>query len=43
MLTVFRLDLPDELRSLGCTHAIEDLIAVPRLVCRKSKRWRDAR
>jgi transposase-like protein len=44
MLTVIRLGLPDELRrSLGCTNAIESLIAVLRQVCRNVKRWRDAR
>src|SRR5271169_3271518 len=44
MLTVIRLDLPDELRrSLGCTNAIESLMAVLRQVCRNVKRWRDAR
>ena len=30
-------------RSLGCTNAIESLIAVLRQVCRNVKRWRDAR
>jgi putative transposase len=35
MLTVIRLGLPDQLRrSLGCTNAIESLIAVLRQVCR---------
>jgi hypothetical protein len=44
MLTVIRLGLPDQLRrSLGCTNAIESLIAVLRQVCRNIKRWRDAR
>jgi transposase-like protein len=44
MLTVIRLGLPDQLRrSLGCTNAIESLIAVLRQVCRNVKRWRDAR
>jgi transposase-like protein len=44
MLTVIRLGLPDELRrSLGCTNAIESLMAVLRQVCRNVKRWRDAR
>jgi transposase-like protein len=44
MLTVIRLGLPDQLRrSLGCTNAIESLMAVLRTVCRNVKRWRDAR
>jgi hypothetical protein len=44
MLTVIRLGPPDELRcSLGCTNAIESLMAVLRQVCRNVKRWRDAR
>ena len=44
MLTVIRLGLPDGLRrSLGCTNAIESLMAVLRQVCRNVKRWRDAR
>jgi putative transposase len=44
MLTVIRLGLPDQLRrSLGCTNAIESLMAVLRKVCRNIKRWRDAR
>ena len=44
MLTVIRLGLPPELRrSLGCTNAIESLMAVLRQVCRNVKRWRDAR
>ncbi len=44
MLTVIRLGLPTQLRrSLGCTNAIESLIAVLRQVCRNVKRWRDAR
>jgi len=44
ILTVIRLGLPDQLRrSLGCTNAIESLIAVLRQVCRNVKRWRDAR
>jgi putative transposase len=44
MLTVIRLGLPDQLRrSLGCTNAIESLIAVLRQVCRNVKCWRDAR
>src|SRR5262245_8175415 len=44
MLTVIRLGLPNELRrSLGCTNAIESLMAVLRQVCRNVKRWRDAR
>ena len=44
MLTVIRLGLPEQLRrSLGCTNAIESLIAVLRQVCRNVKRWRDAR
>ena len=30
-------------RSLGCTNAIESLMAVLRQVCRNVKRWRDAR
>jgi hypothetical protein len=38
------LGLPPELRrSLGCTNAIESLIAVLRQVCRNLTRWRDAR
>lgn len=44
MLTVIRLGLPDQLRrSLGCTNAIESLMAVLRQVCSNVKRWRDAR
>ena len=44
MLTVIRLGLPDQLRrSLGCTNAIESLMAVLRQVCRNVKRWRDAK
>src|SRR5438128_1098797 len=44
MLTVIRLGLPEELRrSLGCTNAIESLMAVLRQVCRNVKGWRDAR
>jgi len=44
MLTVIRLGLPTQLRrSLGCTNAIESLMAVLRQVCRNVKRWRDAR
>ena len=44
MLTVIRLGLPDQLRrSLGCTNAIESLMAVLRQICRNVKRWRDAR
>ena len=44
MLTVIRLGLPDQLRrSLGCTNAIESLMAVLRQVCRNVKCWRDAR
>jgi transposase-like protein len=44
MLTVIRLGLPGELRrSLGCTNAIESLMAVLRQVCRNVKRWRDGR
>jgi Transposase, Mutator family len=44
MLTVIRLGLPDQLRrALGCTNAIESLIAVLRQVCRNVKRWRDVR
>jgi transposase-like protein len=44
MLTVIRMGLPPELRrSLGCTNAIESLMAVLRQVCRNVKRWRDAR
>jgi hypothetical protein len=43
MLTVIRLGLPDPLRrSLGCTTAIESLMAL-RQVCRNVKCWRDAR
>src|SRR5258705_9380890 len=39
MLTVIRLGLPDQLRrSLGCTNAIESLMAVLRQVCRNVKR-----
>jgi hypothetical protein len=39
-----RLGLPPELRrSIGCTNAIENLIAVLRQVCRNVKRWRNAR
>jgi putative transposase len=42
MLTVIRLGLPDGLRrSLGCTNAIESLMAVVRQVCCNGKRWRD--
>jgi hypothetical protein len=41
MLTVIRLGLPDQLRrSLGCTNAIEILIAVLRQF---AATWRDAR
>src|SRR5258707_1557624 len=44
MLPVIRLGLPDQLRrSLGCTNAIESLMAVLRQVCRNGKRWRDSR
>jgi len=44
MLTVIRLGLPDQLRrSLGCTNAIESMIAVLRTVCSNVKRWRNAR
>jgi len=44
MLTVIRLGLPGQLRrSLGCTNAIESLMAVLRQVCRNVKRWRDGR
>jgi len=44
MLTVIRLGLPDQLRrSLGCTNAIESLMAVLRQVCRNVKHWRNAR
>jgi len=44
MLTVIRLGLPDHLRrALGCTNAIESLMAVLRQVCRNVKRWRNAR
>ena len=44
MLTVIRIGLLDRLRSsLGCTNAIESLMAVLRKVCRNVKRWRDAR
>jgi hypothetical protein len=44
MLAVIRLGLPGQLRrSLGCTNAIESLMAVLRQVCRNVKRWRDAR
>jgi putative transposase len=44
MLTVIRIGLPDQLRrSLGCTNAIESLMAMLRTVCRNVKRWRDAR
>jgi hypothetical protein len=44
MLTVIRLGLPAQLRrSLGCTNAIESLMAVLRQVCRNVKRWRNAR
>jgi len=44
MLTVIRLGLPDQLRrALGCTNAIESLMAVLRQVCRNVKRWRNAR
>ena len=40
MLTVIRLGLPDGLRrSLGCTNAIESLMAVVRQVCCNGKRW----
>src|SRR5271169_5274338 len=39
-----RRALPEQLRrSLGCTNAIESLMAVLRQVCRNVKRWRDAR
>jgi hypothetical protein len=42
MLTVIRLGLPDGLRrSLGCTNAIESLMAVVRQVCRNGKRYWD--
>jgi putative transposase len=38
MLTVTRLGLPDQLRrALGCTNAIESLIAFLRQVCRDVK------
>jgi hypothetical protein len=38
------MGLPPELRrSLGCTNAIESLMAVLRQVCRNVKGWRDAR
>ena len=41
MLTVIRIGVPDQLRrSLGCTNAIESLMAVLRTVCRNVKRWR---
>ena len=41
MLTVIRIGLPDRLRrSLGCTNAIESLMAVLRKVCRNVKRSR---
>lgn len=44
MLTVIRLGLPDQLRrSLGCTNAIESMMAVLRQVCGNVKRWRNAR
>jgi putative transposase len=44
MLTVIRLGLPDQLRrALGCTNAIESLMAVLRQVCRNVRRWRNAR
>lgn len=44
MLTVIRLDLPEPLRrALGCTNAIESMIAVIRQACRNVKRWRDAK
>jgi hypothetical protein len=44
MLTVIRLGLPGQLRrSLGCTNAIESLMAVLRQVCRNVRRWRDGR
>lgn len=44
MLTVIRLGLPDQLRrSLGCTNAIESMMAVLRTVCGNVKRWRNAR
>jgi len=44
MLTVIRLGLPVELRrALGCTNAIESLMAVIRKVCRNVKRWRNAK
>jgi len=43
MLTVIRVGLPDQLRrALGCTNAIESLMAVLRQVCRNVKRWRNA-
>jgi hypothetical protein len=42
MLAVIRLGLPDGLRrSLGCTNAIESLMAVVRQVCRNGKRYCD--
>ena len=41
---MIRLGLPDQLRrSLGCTNAIESLMAALRQVCRNVKRWRDGR
>ena len=44
MLTVIRLGLPEQLRrSLGCTNAIESMMAVLRNVCGNVKRWRNAR
>lgn len=44
MLTVIRLGLPGQLRrALGCTNAIESLMAVLRQVCRNVRRWRNAR
>src|SRR5258708_33985519 len=44
MLTVIRLGLPDQRRrSLGCTNAIESLMAVLRQVCSNVNRWRHAR
>lgn len=44
MLTVIRLGLPGQLRrALGCTNAIESLMATVRKVCRNVKRWRNAK
>jgi transposase-like protein len=44
MLTVIRLGLPEQLRrALGCTNAIESLMAVIRQVCGNVKRWRNAK